>query len=74
MKVLGLLLVILGIITMVFGGLGLAIYYIYDLVMNWDTLTKGEIFWHIVWLVLRDVLAVVAGAIMFVVGSVMSDN
>lgn len=74
MKVLGILLVILGFMTMIFGGLGLAIYAIYDLVINWEELTRVEIFWNIVWFIIRDVLAIIAGLVMLFFGMAMRDS
>lgn len=74
MKLLGILLAILGVITMVFGGIGLAIYYIHDLIVNFDSLSSSEIFWHVVGLVLRDLLAIIVGVVLFVLGSAMADR
>ncbi len=71
MKVIGILLMILGGLTIIVGGLGLGFYYVYDLVMNWETLTRNEIFWHIVWFILRDVVAIGVGFILFVIGGAM---
>lgn len=74
MRALGVLLMIAGVVSMVFGGIGLAIYYIYDLVMNWEELSRAQVFWHIVWIVLRDILAIGGGAILFVLGGAMADR
>ena len=71
MKKLGTLLIILGVATMILGGLGLAIWSIYDLVVNWDSLSRIDIFWNIVWLILRDIFAIGSGIILFVVGGAM---
>ena len=74
MKIIGVILAIVGFLIMLLGGLGMAIYFIYDLIMNFDTLSGGELFWHIVWFLLRDLIAFVVGIVLLIVGTTMVND
>jgi len=71
--VIGILLVILGVGTMVLGGIGLTIYYAYDLIINWETLSRIDIFWSVVGIIFRDVIAVIVGMLLFITGGLIAD-
>jgi hypothetical protein len=49
--------IILAILSFVFIGIVWPIISIYNLVINWEILTRIEIFWSIFWIALRDVVA-----------------
>lgn len=71
---LGLLLIILGLIVTVFGSVGILIYSIYDLIVNFDKLTGIQIFWDIVWIVCRDIIAILVGGILYIFGTKLMDS
>jgi hypothetical protein len=65
---------ILGFIMVFFGGIILSIYAIYDLVVNWETLSRIDIFWNLIWLILRDVIAIGGGIVLIIFGATMGDK
>lgn len=71
MKIIGVLLVILGILSIVFGGIILSIYNIYDLVINWEELTRVEVFWDIFWITLRDIFVMIGGLLLLLFGTAL---
>lgn len=73
-RLVGILLIIIGLLITVFGGVAILIYSIYDLIVNFDTLTGIEIFWDIVWLVCRDIIAIIVGVICYVFGVKLMDS
>ena len=60
-NILGILFIVLGFTILIFGGVSVLIYCIYNLVMNFETMTRGEIFWEIVLIILRDVGTIIVG-------------
>ena len=65
---------VLGFLTIVFGGLGVFLYYLHDLIVNFDTLSRDELFWSVVWLFFRDIVPIVVGLIFLGIGYVIKKD
>lgn len=68
MKLLGVILTILGLGIAAFGGLGILIYGLYDLISNFSTLTGWEVFWKVIFILIRDLVALLIGVVVYIVG------
>lgn len=64
----GITCIILGLAIAIFGSIAITIFVIYDIIMNFDSLTAGDIFWDIVWLVCRDIISVIIGVGLYAFG------
>ena len=67
-KFLGFACIIVGLLIAVLGSVVITIFVLYDIIMNFDSLTAGQIFWDIVWLVARDVISVIVGVGLYAFG------
>jgi hypothetical protein len=73
-NIVGIICLVLGFITIAFGGIGLFIYYLHDLVINFETLTRDEVFWNILWLFFREIIPLVVGLSLLGIGYVINKD
>jgi len=71
MKYLGRLIILLGIIFICFGTIILSMYGIYDLVINFETLSRVDVFWDVVLIVLRDIISIIVGIVLIMFGGLL---
>lgn len=71
--VIGYIIMALGLLTLIFGTLIITIWAIYDIIMNFGTLTGVQIFRDIVWFLCRDVISIIFGFGLIFVGDYLRD-
>jgi hypothetical protein len=68
---LGIILAVMGVATLILGSLTMTVLGLWHIASAWATLTAVDVFIGLVFILLRDLVAVVAGGVMFVVGFIM---
>ena len=67
-KIIGIICIIAGLAIAVLGSLVITIFVVYDIIMNFNTLTAGDIFWDVVWLLCRDIASIIVGGGLYLFG------
>lgn len=68
MKFFGFIIMLIAIFVLIYGGIVLGIYDAYDLIINWGVLNRVEIFWDIIWIIFRDLIVIIFGFLLFIIG------
>ena len=55
----GIIVVAIGYLIIIFGSIGMFAYGLYDIIVNFDTLTRVEIFWDIIFMMFREVIPII---------------
>ena len=67
-NIVGRFIVGIGFLVLVCGAVGITLYLIYDLIINWNSLTSGEVFWEFVSILCKDFFVIVVGLLIILVG------
>ena len=73
-KVLGFVLMILGILTAVLGGMFILGFQIYDVIVNFETITPKELVIDIMFMVFKDIIAIVVGIFLITFGKSLATS
>jgi len=75
MKVLlGVLIIIVGVLGAIFLGGVMLVYGVWDIITAWETITFWQLFWDIILISLREIIATVICYFSFIIGSMLIYN
>ena len=73
-NVLGFVLMILGILIAVLGGIFILGFQIYDVIVNFETITPKELVIDIMFMVFKDIIAIVVGIFLITFGKSLATS
>jgi len=73
-KVLGFVLIILGGLIAVLGGMIILGFQIYDIIVNFEKLTPKELALDIIFMIFKDIIAIVVGGFLYIFGTSLSTS
>lgn len=75
MKVLlGVLIIIVGVLGAIFLGGVMLVYGVWDIITTWETITFWQLFWDIMLITLREIIATIICYFAFIIGGMLIAN